>query len=836
MTLQKKVIYVIISTALVMLLLTLIVSGFTVQSSYSRLENESVKENLQRITNAMDNKLTALDHLVADWAVWDDTYYFVENRNEEYIESNFTDSSFTYTDLNLIAIVNMSGDVVIAKAYDLINAVEIPISPSLYTSLSDAKITYHNNLDSSLSCIVSLPEGPLLLSSRPILTSEAEGPIRGAMIMGRYLDSTMLANLAETTLLQVSAFPLNSNSIPIDVKDSIPLLEDIPVVIRPLSGDTIAGYTLMNDIHGIPYLILKVDMPRSIRAQAREMLLVTHVGIIAIFAVFLLTNVWFLEKAVLSRIRKLGSAVVAIRESGDITMRVPVNGKDELTTLSTEINSTMAKLSESEKALKESENKYSTLVESSNDGILVINDGLLTYANPRLLEMTGFTTKEAIGKPFFDFISEEDKTIGKEYYRSRLSGVLTPEKYEININHKNGKRIPVEINAKVIVVGGAKCDMAVVRDISERKESERQLRYQKDMIDRILANTPSAVFVVSPDQRISIANQALNDLLGIGTTTLEGRRLEELFPEETLGDAVTAIFRAERVKDEIEFVHKVNENPITLVASIINIHKGDVLIIIRDVTKERERQEKLYLTDRLASVGEMASGIAHELNNPLTGVIGLSQLLLEGQLPESIKEDVGDICNEAQRAAAIVRNLLMFARKHAPIREQTQINKVIEDVLKLRSYEHKVNNIDIDCSLASDLPEINADHFQMQQVFLNIILNAEQAMLESKGKGKLTIKTEPYDGVVKITLADDGPGICSENIKRIFDPFFTTKEVGKGTGLGLSISYGIINAHGGKIYAESEYGHGATFIIELPVTSNDLSEEPSQEYLLKVQP
>jgi signal transduction histidine kinase len=124
----------------------------------------------------------------------------------------------------------------------------------------------------------------------------------------------------------------------------------------------------------------------------------------------------------------------------------------------------------------------------------------------------------------------------------------------------------------------------------------------------------------------------------------------------------------------------------------------------------------------------------------------------------------------------------------------------------------------------------------MQQVFLNIILNAEQAMLESKGKGKLTIKTEPYDGVVKITLADDGPGICSENIKRIFDPFFTTKEVSKGTGLGLSISYGIINAHGGKIYAESEYGHGATFIIELPVTSNDLSEEPSQEYLLKVQP
>jgi PAS domain S-box-containing protein len=819
MTLQKKVIIVIISTALVLLLITLVVSGLEVEKSYSRLEKTSVEENLQRIANAMDNKLAALDNLAADWAVWDDTYRFVEDKNEEYLRSNFTDSAFSYTDLNLIAIIDTSGNVVAAKSYDLVNEVETPVSLSIYYHLSDPAIAVHDNVESRLSFIISLPEGPLLLVSRPILTSEAEGPIRGAVIMGRYLDATMLASLAETTLLQVSAYPVNSDSIPNEILELVPSLVSNQVVLKPSANNMISGYTIMNDMRGRPYLIMKIDMPRTIRTQAREMLLVTHVGIIAIFAIFLLVNIWFLEKAVLSRLRKLGSAVIAIRNSGDISMRVPVDGKDELATLSSEINSTMAKLSESENALKESENKYSTLVESSNDGIIIIKDGLTVYANPRLLEMTGRTLSDNLGRPFLEYIHEDDRDRASDYYQKRLGGKLTPEKYEIGILNKNGNSIPVEINAKVIYIGDSQCDMVVLRDISERKEAERQLRYQKDMIDRILVNTPSAVFVVGPDQRISITNQALPDLLGMGTMVLVGMKLEELLPEETLLDAVNVVFKTEGATNEIEFVHRVNDTPITLIASIINIQKGDVLLILRDVTKERERQEKLYLTDRLASVGEMASGIAHELNNPLTGVMGLSQLLLEGQLPEDIKDDVNAISNEAQRAAAIVRNLLMFARKHAPVREQTQINTVIEDVLKLRAYEHKVNNIDVSYSLTPGLPEISADHFQIQQVFLNIILNAEQAMMESHGKGKLTIKTEPGKGTVKITLSDDGPGIRTENLKRIFDPFFTTKEVGKGTGLGLSISYGIITSHGGRIYAESEYGHGATFIIELPVTS-----------------
>ena len=149
-----------------------------------------------------------------------------------------------------------------------------------------------------------------------------------------------------------------------------------------------------------------------------------------------------------------------------------------------------------------------------------------------------------------------------------------------------------------------------------------------------------------------------------------------------------------------------------------------------------------------------------------------------------------------------------------------EINAIIREVLKLRAYEHRVNNIEVTTHLAPDLPEIMADRFQMQQVFLNIVLNAEQAMIESNGRGNLTITTEQIDGIIKISFTDDGPGIPPDIMNRIFDPFFTTKEVGKGTGLGLSICYGIVTNQGGRIYAQSQEGKGATFIIELPINTH----------------
>ena len=195
----------------------------------------------------------------------------------------------------------------------------------------------------------------------------------------------------------------------------------------------------------------------------------------------------------------------------------------------------------------------------------------------------------------------------------------------------------------------------------------------------------------------------------------------------------------------------------------------------------------------------------------------MSQLLLDEEMSDGAKEDLKSIYSEAQRAAAVVKKLLTFARQHPTERKAVQINAVVEDVLSLRAYEQKVNNIRVTTQLDDHLPEIVADPFQMQQVFLNIVLNAEQAMIETHKEGTLTITTERVGGNIKVSFSDDGPGISPENMRKLFSPFFTTKALGKGTGLGLSICYGIVTNHGGRMYAQSELGKGATFVVELPL-------------------
>ena len=249
------------------------------------------------------------------------------------------------------------------------------------------------------------------------------------------------------------------------------------------------------------------------------------------------------------------------------------------------------------------------------------------------------------------------------------------------------------------------------------------------------------------------------------------------------------------------------------------------LIILHDVTeyklieaRRKELEDRAHLVSRMSTVGEMAAGIAHEINNPLATVIGYASLLLKRAIPSEIKKDLKVINRGAKSAADILEKLLTFAGQRQVEWDYVDINRILEIAIEFRKHTLSNNNIKVIKQFDRSLPKIIADSGQLQEVFLNLIMNAETSMIESHGGGKLVIKTEKADNNIHICFKDDGIGISEENISKIFDPFFTTKEVGKGTGLGLSISFGIITEHGGRIYAESEYGNGATFIIELPVS------------------
>jgi two-component system NtrC family sensor kinase len=229
-------------------------------------------------------------------------------------------------------------------------------------------------------------------------------------------------------------------------------------------------------------------------------------------------------------------------------------------------------------------------------------------------------------------------------------------------------------------------------------------------------------------------------------------------------------------------------------------------------------QAQLVQSEKLSAIGQLIAGVAHEMNNPLTAVMGYAQLLLTTEgIAEDIRYDLSKIYSQAQRAAKIVQNLLTFARQHKAERQLVDVNEVLERTLELRAYQLRVENIEVSTRLGQCPFSTMADPSQLQQVFLNLINNAQDAMTSYRGGGHLTVVSEAHGKVIRVRFIDDGPGLLPEVRQHLFEPFFTTKDVGKGTGLGLSICFGIISQHGGRIWAEGEQGKGATFIVELPL-------------------
>ncbi len=340
-----------------------------------------------------------------------------------------------------------------------------------------------------------------------------------------------------------------------------------------------------------------------------------------------------------------------------------------------------------------------------------------------------------------------------------------------------------------------------------------------------------AVSLHNTEYRIVRANQAMADLVGQPIQKIVGRHCYEIIHgttepietcphHETMSTAQPATIECE-LTNHNKRVFDVTTTPIIDAEG----HVTHTVHVMHNVTERLKMQAQLIQSEKLAALGELVAGVAHELNNPLTAVVGYAQLLQRTSLDVETQSQLDMICHEAQRMARIVRNLLTFARQHEAARQLCNMNDIVQHVLELRAYELRTSNIKVVTDLDPTLPHTMADPHQLQQVFFNLIGNARQAMETVDRRGTLTVRTLTVRGgeAVQVMVQDDGPGILPEVKDKVFDPFFTTKEVGQGTGLGLSVCYGIVSDHNGRIWVESEPGQGATFIVELPVTKGDAS-------------
>lgn len=487
-------------------------------------------------------------------------------------------------------------------------------------------------------------------------------------------------------------------------------------------------------------------------------------------------------------------------------------------------------------AMSQSEARYRNLVESASDAIYTLDArGAITSANEATCLLSGRSREELLGRSTLPFVREEDVDEVKHNFRLALSG--ESRRYDAHIVTASGEVRLVSFTNTPIRHGGAVLGvLGVARDVTADRARAEALERSEARYERLVESAADAIFTLDGDLRFTSVNRALEETTGRDRTTLLGRSALELCDVRDcaiMEGALRATLAGERPRVEVRLIGAGGEpRPASLIAAPI-LERGVItgaLGIVRDVTDEKRLVEQLLQQEKLAAIGQLVSGVAHELNNPLAGLLAFSQLLMSQPEPtEERRRAVESINHEARRASKIVRNLLTFARRHQPERQATNLNQIVTDTVELRRYALRVAHVDLVLALDESLPATWADPFQLQQVVLNLLTNAEQAMEGWSGERKIGFETLQRGDTLVLRVTDSGPGIDERSLERIFTPFFTTKEVGKGTGLGLSISDGIVREHGGRIDVSSQPGAGATFTVELPWIAPPKAEDGAAE-------
>jgi PAS domain S-box-containing protein len=486
-------------------------------------------------------------------------------------------------------------------------------------------------------------------------------------------------------------------------------------------------------------------------------------------------------------------------------------------------------------ALRKNEARFTELFETLQEGIYIVTPaGGIVDANPALVRMLGYASKEELLKKQVPeiFVDSADRKIVKDEVERQpmLQG------REIALLRKDGAKI-ICLNTAAAVrdtSGTVVRYQGALMDITERREMERRLYQQQEFARRLVDSFPDLILVLDSAGTYTFVSPRSKEILGFDPPEIQAMEFAHCaHPEDN--PALRALFddivsrRQTFASLETRVRHKLgqwrlirfNFSPLFNETGAID----GVVLSGRDVTDLKRLEEQLIQAEKLAAMGQMLAGVAHELNNPLTAILGVTELLRErAGMDESSKRQLELTHRQARRAARIVQNLLEFSRPASPQKKTLDVNGLIERTIQLHEHSLRRNNVQFDFPGQAGLPDIVGDANQLIQVFLNLITNAEQAIREIRDTGRIQIRLSRVGTRLAITVQDDGVGIRPEALPKIFDPFYTTKRPGGGTGLGLSICMSIIREHGGNIEAEGLPAGGSAFTVYLPIASDGPAE------------
>jgi PAS domain S-box-containing protein len=481
-------------------------------------------------------------------------------------------------------------------------------------------------------------------------------------------------------------------------------------------------------------------------------------------------------------------------------------------------------------ALRKNETRFTELFESLQEGIYITTpEGMILDANPALVRMLGYFSKEELLKREVPEILVD--RAARKMVKAQIESQATIQGREITLLRKDGTSI-VCLNTATAVrdnSGRVQRYQGALMDITERLEMERRLHQQQEFARRLIDSFPDLILVLDTGGRYTFVSPRSKEILGyepqeVGVMEFgECVHLQDLPSVQALYADIVA-GREPFASLEVRVRHKLGEwRRIRFHFSPLRDARDGVEGVVlsgRDVTDLKRLEEQLIQAEKLAAMGQMLAGVAHELNNPLTAVLGVTELLRERQgVDESTKRQLELTHRQARRAARIVQNLLEFSRPASPQKKSLEVNSLIERTLQLHEHSLRRNAIEVDFRPQPDLPGIVGDANQLIQVFLNLVTNAEQAIREVRDTGRIQIRLALLANRIVVTVQDDGVGIRPEALPRIFDPFYTTKRPGGGTGLGLSICMSIIREHGGNIEAKVLPAGGTAFTVSLPVAA-----------------